>query len=37
MFKACEFQTKLTEKGQGIRFSGVSAHFQNRAAKTVSS
>jgi hypothetical protein len=33
VFKAREFQAELTEKGQGICFSGVSAHFQNGAAE----
>jgi hypothetical protein len=33
VFKAREFLTELSEKGQGIRYSGVSAHFQNGAAE----
>jgi hypothetical protein len=33
VFKAQEFMNELSTKGQGIRFSGVSAHFQNGAAE----
>jgi hypothetical protein len=33
VFKAREFLQELSEKGQGIRYSGVSAHFQNGAAE----
>jgi hypothetical protein len=30
---ALKFLKELSEKGQGIRYSGVSAHFQNGAAE----
>jgi hypothetical protein len=33
VFKAQEFLSELSTKGQGIQFSGVSAHFQNGTAE----